>query len=70
MRSDLLKKIAKERGYTLKRLSNEAGIKKTALYRKLTGITEFTRIEIERIAKVLNLTNEEIFNIFFAKVVA
>lgn len=54
-----------EKGFSIKEFSKQTEIKKTALYRKLSGKTEFNRIEIERIAEVLKLSSDEIRNIFF-----
>ena len=55
------------RGYTIKQFSDIVGIKRTALYRKLNGITEFDRAEIERIVIALDLTAEQTGDIFFAR---
>lgn len=54
------------KGYSLKEFSDIVGIKRTALYRKLNGITEFDRAEIERIVIALDLTAEQTGDIFFA----
>ena len=63
--SNLLKGKIVENGLSLKEFSERTGIKKTALYRKLSGISEFNRKEIEIIAIELNLNKEQICNIFF-----
>ena len=40
-------------------------ISRNTWFKKLRGETEFTRKEIEGVAKVLNLTDEEIIDFFF-----
>ena len=65
--SNLLKGKIIEQGLTLSQFSELSEIKKTALYRKLSGKVEFTRRDIERTAEVLSLSPELINKIFFAK---
>lgn len=65
MNANMLKGRIIEKGFSIKEFSKQTEIKKTALYRKLSGKTEFNRIEIERIAEVLKLSSDEIRNIFF-----
>ncbi len=38
-----------------------------SLYRKMNGVSDFYRNEIERIAVILNLKSEDIMRIFFAQ---
>lgn len=59
-------KIAETRN-TIKSLAQKIGIDNSTLYRKIIGETEFTRSEIQAIAKELNLTAEEVQEIFFAE---
>jgi hypothetical protein len=59
-----------ERGFTVDSFCKEAGFVRSTFDRKLTGQTEFTRDEIETIIVVLNLTDDELRNIFFPKFVA
>jgi hypothetical protein len=47
-----------------------AGFNRATFDRKMSGRSEFTRGEIERISSVLNLTDEEMCTIFFENVVA
>ncbi len=54
----------------LSEFSEMIGIKKSALYRKLSGKTQFKCDEIERISKVLDLTDEQIIDIFFSNKVS
>ena len=49
----------------LSEFSEKVKIKKCALYRKLAGKTEFSRGEIERIYKALNLSADQVMAIFF-----
>lgn len=70
MNSNLLRGKIVEKGLNLKQFSYKTGIKKSALYRKLAGISEFNRKEIEIMAKELNLDKEQIYNIFFANKVS
>ena len=54
------------RGITSKELAKALGINPSTLNRKMNGITEFCRNEIETIRIFLGLTQEETINIFFA----
>lgn len=55
-----------ENGYTLKRLTEELGISENTLRRKMNDEnSEFTVGESDAIRKMLNLTIEEFFNIFY-----
>lgn len=65
MDANLLRGAIVAHGYTLLEFSEAVGIKRTALYRKLRGITEFDRSEIERIIAVLDLTADQVNDIFF-----
>lgn len=44
---------------------NELGISRTALYRKMTGKSDFTRGEVSKLIKFLHLTEEKTHSIFF-----
>lgn len=55
-----------------KEVSNEdvakaLNISVAAVYRKVNGQSDFYRSEIEEIRKLLDLTPEDVLNIFFAK---
>ena len=65
MNTNLLKGKIIEKGLSMQEFSAKTGIKKTALYRKLYGKTEFSCSEIEKIIKVLNLSANQIGDIFF-----
>lgn len=55
-----------EKRCSVEKMSNALGINPATFYRKRTGESEFTRNEIQIIAHTLDLTTEEIRNIFFA----
>ena len=67
MNANLLRSKIMEKGYSNIEFAELIGIKKTALYRKLKGITEFKASEIQKISKALNLTNSQIIDIFFVQ---
>lgn len=54
-------------GHTLESISKEIGINPATLHRKMTGESDFTRKEIQKITKILNLSSNEMNSIFFAK---
>lgn len=70
MKSNALRGKIVERGMTIGEFCNRAGFVRSTFDRKLSGISEFDRDEIERIARELDLTAEETCNIFFADIVA
>lgn len=55
---------------TVNALAKAIGVAKCTLYRKIKGITQFTHQDIERISSVLNLTKDEMCDIFFDKKVS
>lgn len=64
--SKLLGRI-KEFGLTQERLARAIGKDKSTLTMKLNGRSTFTQKEIDEICKVLNISNDEIGDYFFAK---
>ena len=70
MKENLLRAKIVEMGYNVGTFCAAAGFKRATFDRKLTGQIEFTRAEIETIALVLELTDDEIRNIFFPNYVA
>lgn len=57
-----LKGVMAEKGYSVRKLSNETGIPVSTLSNKINGITEFKTSDILMISKVLNILNiQEIF---------
>jgi predicted transcriptional regulator len=66
-----LKEQMRIKGYTPRSLSNKIGIDTSTLYRRYVNKgSDFTIEEVEAIASVLDLSNEEFNNIFFAPEVA
>lgn len=54
------------RGYTVDAIADLVGINQATLYRKINGTSEFTRQEIQTIRLALDMSDEEVMNIFFA----
>jgi len=59
-----------EKGYSISSLANATGIKKGALYRKLSNGSKFLIKDADTIAHVLCLNAEEVNAIFFSQYVA
>lgn len=55
-----------ENGFTMEQVAQLLGINPVTLYRKMSGDSEFTRNEIAMLKNALNISLEEISNIFFA----
>ena len=66
--SKLRGKIA-ESGMTIGEFCEKAGFKRSTFDRKIHGKSDFTLCEARRIINVLQLTDDETRNIFFAKMV-
>ena len=64
----LLKEKIREGGYTTKTLAFLMGINYVTLYRKVNGDSEFTRNEICSMINILNLSDDEVKEIFFSEV--
>lgn len=62
-------KMARSRK-TVESMAIYLGINPTTLYRKLDGKSDFTRNEIVLVTAFLNLSNEDVFAIFFANELA
>lgn len=54
------------RNLTLENVATAIGIDAATLHRKMNGVSDFYRSEIEKIIKYLNLSNEDVLRIFFA----
>lgn len=54
-------------GLTLSEVAKKLDINYSTLDRKMSGKSEFTRAEIQRIRTILGCTSEEIDRIFFAE---
>ena len=55
---------------SIPKLALELGLSKKTLYSRFKGETTFKQEEIAVISKVLNLSRERIYEIFFAKMVS
>ena len=62
----LLKELMKNSHYTISKMAKDLGISRQCFFKKINGITEFKQTEILNISKRLNLSNEQIYQIFFA----
>ena len=58
------------KGFSIDSFCSKIGMKRVTFDRRMSGKTEFTRDEIERIVNELNLTVKDMYCIFFAKLVA
>lgn len=69
--TDKLRGKIVERRMTIESVASAVGINTSTLYRRISrGGGSFTIEEADKIAKVLNLTAEELNEIFFAQFVA
>lgn len=62
-----LKAEVVRQGLTLDELSNAIGINPASLSRKMSGVSDFYRGEIEKIVQVLHLSGDDVLRIFFAE---
>ena len=53
-------------GLTMSKLANIIGISRTALYRKIKGVSEFSQSEISLISNTLKLNSDKMISIFFS----
>ncbi len=67
MRANALRGKIVERGMTIGEFCEKANFVRSTFDRKLSGVSEFDRDEIERIIDALSLTWDETRNIFFAE---
>jgi len=70
MNRNLLKIEMLKHGVSNQELCGKIGISGSAFYRKLNGESDFTRSEIEEIAKILAMDHDTIFSIFFGEEVS
>ena len=66
----LFEQKVSESSYTMDELAWKLGINVATLYRKKTGISDFTRSEIQRISEILSLSRDEVVAVFFAEELA
>lgn len=55
---------------SIPKLADMIGINKKTLYTRFSGETDFNQPEISAIAKVLELSDDDILNIFFTRKVS
>lgn len=61
----LLEAACKRKGLTIQHVARLLGMDESTFYRKRKGLTDFTRKEIQMLRSILNLTSEEVDEIFF-----
>lgn len=59
-----------ENGFTLEEVAKQLGINPSTLDRKMSGISDFSRNEIQILRKVLSMTAADCDEIFFAEELA
>ena len=65
MKVNVLKAKIVEQGKKMENVSQYIGINRSTLSRKLNEKQEFTLSELTNLSKYLNLSNNEIINIFY-----
>lgn len=65
---DALDKRIKKNRYTQKYLADRLGISPDAIKRKLMGQTQFKLDEVTALARLLNLSDQDLLRIFFKRV--
>lgn len=64
--TELLKEKINMSGYRLRFIAKKVGITYQALHNKIYNKTEFKQDEIQKLKIILELTHEEVVQIFFA----
>lgn len=70
MNANMLLAEIKLRGLSTNEFLLQIQMPKATWYKKIHGISEFTRAEMKRIISVLNLSEDKIMRIFFASKVS
>ena len=65
MKYDALFNKIREKGFSLSTFRKACGFSKTTFSRRMSGKVEFTLCEIQKIIKLLGLSEEETMGIFF-----
>ncbi|WP_414601403.1 helix-turn-helix domain-containing protein [Gemmiger sp.] len=65
-RQNLFKAKLIENDMTTRDMAGIIGCNEATLYRKMNGVSDFTRNEIQLIKQALNLSSAEVEDIFFA----
>lgn len=67
MNINSLKAEIARNGLTIPTLAEKVGMNKKTLYGKIKGVSSFNLNEVSKIVDALNLTDEEMLEIFFDK---
>lgn len=67
MNENLLRAKIVEKGFNIGTFCRAAGFVRSTFERKLFGVSQFDLADINRIVETLDLTDEEIMGIFFAR---
>lgn len=65
MKSNELKAEIIRNGFSVKKIADAIGVKESTFYRKLRGDTQFKQCEILALKLTLDLSNDDINDIFF-----
>lgn len=65
-RLNLFKAKLVEKGVSTRDMASIIGCNEATLYRKMNGVSDFTRNEIQLIKQALSLTSADVEDIFFA----
>lgn len=62
---NLLKYFMNTKGMTVLNMSKVLGISESSFYRKMNGVSDFTRNEIQIMKNTLNLYDTDLIKVFF-----
>ena len=65
MNANGLKGCIYSKGLKISEVAAKLGIDRSALWKKMTGVSDFTRGEVLKLSEILSLTNDEMMSIFF-----
>ena len=66
MNGNMLRGLIIGAGYTLQEFAKAMGINNTSLSYKINNKRDFTLKEVQKISRILRLTDDQIYTIFFA----
>lgn len=66
MNGNMLRGLIIAAGYTLQEFAQAMGINNTSLSYKINSKRDFTLKEVQKISRILRLTDDQIYTIFFA----
>lgn len=69
MNASLLKYLMEQKGVTKKELAAAIGVQYNAICSRLAGKIEFKRNEMRTIISLLNLTDEQVMDVFFKETI-